>query len=107
MLSRYRVVGLSGTSGGAICALIAWSALTGGDPTRAGRLLDEFWKSNSASTPVEQLMNSWMIWASQLANFLAAPAVSPYDNPAAELALDHLRGLLIEVDRLLHLRRRR
>ena len=39
-------------------------------------------------------MNSWMIWASQLANFLAAPAVSPYDNPAAEFALDHLRGLL-------------
>ena len=31
-------------------------------------------------------MNSWMIWASQLANFLAAPAVSPYDNPAADLA---------------------
>lgn len=94
VLDRYRVVGLSGTSGGAICALIAWTALTGGDPTRAGRMLDDFWKSNSASTPVEALMNSWMIWASQLANFLAAPAVSPYDNPAADLALDHLRGLL-------------
>ena len=94
VLSRYRVVGLSGTSGGAICALIAWSALTGGEPRSAGRMLDAFWKSNSASSPAESLMNSWMIWASQLANFLAAPAVSPYDNPAAEFALDHLRGLL-------------
>ena len=53
VLSRYRVVGLSGTSGGAICALIAWSALTGGDPTSAGRLLEQFWKSNSASSPAE------------------------------------------------------
>lgn len=94
VLSQYRVVGLSGTSGGAICALIAWSALTSDDPTKAGRMLDEFWKNNSASSPAEQFMNSAMIWASQLANFLAAPAVSPYDNPAADLALDHLRGLL-------------
>ena len=39
-------------------------------------------------------MNSAMLWSSQLANFLAAPAVSPYDNPAADFALDHLRGLL-------------
>lgn len=94
VLSRYRVVGLSGTSGGAICALIAWSALTSGNPTRARELLGEFWHNNSASTPVEQLLNSWMLWSSQLANFLAAPAISPYDNPAADFALDHLRGLL-------------
>ena len=94
VLSRYRVVGLSGTSGGAICALIAWSALIGDDPTSAGKRLEEFWKNNSATTPVEQFLNSAMLWSSQLANFLAAPAVSPYDNPAAEFALDHLRGLL-------------
>jgi NTE family protein len=94
VLSRYKIVGLSGTSGGAICALIAWSALNSDDPTRAGRMLDEFWKNNSASSPAEQLLNTWMLWASKLANFLAAPAVSPYDNPGADLALDHLRGLL-------------
>jgi len=94
VLSRYRVVGLSGTSGGAICALIAWSALIGDDPTSAGRRLGEFWKNNSASSPMEQFLNSAMLWSSQLANFLAAPAVSPYDNPAADFALDHLRGLL-------------
>jgi NTE family protein len=94
VLSRYRIVGLSGTSGGAICALIAWSALISEEPTKARQMLDAFWKSNSASTPIEQLLNSWMLWASQLANFLAAPAISPYDNPAADFALDHLRGLL-------------
>ena len=33
-LAGYEVVGLSGTSGGAVCALLAWSALLDGDPRR-------------------------------------------------------------------------
>ena len=32
VLSKYRIVGLSGTSGGAICAMLAWSALIGDEP---------------------------------------------------------------------------
>jgi NTE family protein len=35
-LDGYQVVGLSGTSGGAVCAALAWSALLDGDP-RAGK----------------------------------------------------------------------
>ena len=38
--ANFTVVGLSGTSGGAICALLAWHGLMGGDSVRAGRLLD-------------------------------------------------------------------
>lgn len=94
VLAEYEVVGLSGTSGGAICATIAWTALIDDSPTSARTRLEDFWASNSASSPAEQLLNTWMLWAAQLANFLAAPAISPYDNPAADLALDHLRGLL-------------
>jgi predicted acylesterase/phospholipase RssA len=49
---RYEVVALSGTSGGAICALLAWYALleNGGEgaAVRAARLLDSFWQDNSA-----------------------------------------------------------
>jgi NTE family protein len=77
IMSRYRVVALSGTSGGAICALLAWSALLANDPQRAGRLLAQFWSANSASAPLDRLVNAWILWASQLANFVAAPAVSP------------------------------
>jgi NTE family protein len=58
-LAGYEVVGLSGTSGGAVCALLAWSALLEGDPPAAGRLLEEFWADNSATTPLEQLVNAW------------------------------------------------
>ena len=35
-LAGVEVVGLSGTSGGAVCALLAWSALLDGDPVAAG-----------------------------------------------------------------------
>jgi NTE family protein len=42
-LAGYEVVGLSGTSGGAVCALLAWSALRAGDPAAAGGLLEDFW----------------------------------------------------------------
>ena len=43
VLARHEVVGLSGTSGGAVCALLAWSALRADDPSRAATLLDAFW----------------------------------------------------------------
>src|SRR4051794_41240333 len=51
LLERYDIVGLSGTSGGAVCAWLAWSALGRGEPERAGRLLDAFWRDNSARSP--------------------------------------------------------
>jgi hypothetical protein len=40
-LAGVEVVGLSGTSGGAVCALLAWYALLDDDPARAGKLLEE------------------------------------------------------------------
>src|SRR5919199_5663488 len=54
---RFEVVALSGTSGGAICALLAWYALLrdgGGAATRAAELLDAFWRENSASEPYDR-----------------------------------------------------
>jgi NTE family protein len=92
--SRHEVVGLSGTSGGAICALLAWYGLAGGDTERPGRLLDAFWRDNSATGPSEQLLNSWTLWAGALQDVVAMPAVSPYDNPVAAAAATELRQLL-------------
>jgi NTE family protein len=94
LLERYEIVGLSGTSGGAVCAWLAWSALGRGEPERAGRLLDAFWRDNSARSPYAQLVNTWVAWASSLQNVVATPAVSPYDNPFAGTALDDFRALL-------------
>src|SRR3954447_25954870 len=60
-LDEYRVVGLSGTSGGAVCALLAWSALLDGDPRAGKERLEGFWADNAAGGPVETAINAWML----------------------------------------------
>ena len=90
----YEVVGLSGTSGGAVCALLAWHHLLRNDPVGASEALDAFWLDNSATAPHEQLVNQWTIWASKLQNFVATPAVSPYYNPFSAVGLDEFRRML-------------
>ena len=82
VMADHKIVALSGTSGGAICALLAWSALVDGEPEKAESLLHGFWSDNSASTLPERMLNWWVLWAGQMANYVATPAVSPYVNPA-------------------------
>ncbi len=90
----YQFVGISGTSGGAVCALLAWSALRADDPKEAARLLMQFWADNAATGPVEQVVNAWTVWASVLQGVGALPVVSPYDTPVSVTALDEFRKLL-------------
>jgi NTE family protein len=94
-LTGYEVAGLSGTSGGAVCALLAWYALLDDDPVGAGRLLNQFWTDNSARAPMEMLVNSWIQWASGWQDFgVTAPAVSPYHSPAAVMGADQFCQML-------------
>ncbi|MBA2715081.1 MAG: patatin-like phospholipase family protein, partial [Rubrobacteraceae bacterium] len=80
-LRSNELVGLSGTSGGAVCALLAWYHLLGDDAAGAAEALEAFWRDNSATAPHEQVVNNWLLWASNLQNFVTTPAVSPYYNP--------------------------
>jgi NTE family protein len=103
VLQRYRVVALSGTSGGAICALLAWYGLLDEDPSLAGRLLEEFWADNSASGPYERLLNAWALWGGTLQNFFVTPTLSPYANPFSSVWMDEIRSMLlrrVDFDRL-------
>jgi predicted acylesterase/phospholipase RssA len=55
--ARTALVAISGTSGGAISALLGWYGfITGGAP-EAGRRLDAFWQGNSALGLVESTVN--------------------------------------------------
>lgn len=45
---KYDIVALSGTSGGAICALLTWYGLLTNDRDKAIKLLDSFWTEISA-----------------------------------------------------------
>ncbi len=56
----FEIVSLSGTSGGALCASLAWYALKLGDQPVQQRLL-EFWQDNTAQTYQERLFNDFAI----------------------------------------------
>src|SRR3954468_1497801 len=54
---QHRIVARPGTSGGAVCALLAWYGLLTGGAAEAGRLLERFWRANSATTLSDRLVN--------------------------------------------------
>lgn len=64
---RYDLVAFSGTSGGAVCALLVWYALIKhgkgkAGAREAGHLLEKFWvEDNAAKDPLERMLNDWLI----------------------------------------------
>lgn len=97
VLEDYEFVGLSGTSGGAVCALMAWSALLQGRPEEARARLQRFWSANSTSLPVERLVNSMMLWGARVTESFTMPAFSPYDSFLSAWSREHLRTLVRSV----------
>src|SRR6478672_11041307 len=55
------IVALSGTSGGALCASLAWDGLLRGDRGRSIQKLGAFWEAMGASSPVEQITNQMVM----------------------------------------------
>jgi len=80
---KYEVVTLSGNSGGAICAFLAWYAL-----------LDSFWSGSSADTFHEKFVNDWFVWTNRLEGAVVLPAVSPYNTYLSSWTQDQLREML-------------
>ncbi len=81
--SRYQVHGFSGTSGGALCAAIAWYGLLLGDPRRGSQLLESFWQQMSATKLPDLLANQFLVWLERSRNVLPTPEPSPYQLPTA------------------------
>ncbi|WP_208104414.1 patatin-like phospholipase family protein [Geodermatophilus obscurus] len=100
----HRVVALSGTSGGAVCALLAWYGLLTGGAAEAGRLLERFWKANAATTLSGKLANAWLVGLARLEGRVTLPTVSPYLYPdLAGPAFTDLLTRHVDVDRLARL----
>lgn len=74
-----KLVGISGTSGGGLCALLAWYGLLQGGADQACRKLDAFWHSNCAQTTGETLWNGATIAATSALPFELS--FSPYVSP--------------------------
>ena len=75
------VVALSGTSGGAMCAALAWDGLLRGDPQLASQKLQKFWEAIAASEPWDKILNQTMLNLVSLRNHMVLPEVSPYHLP--------------------------
>ncbi|MFC7226726.1 ester cyclase [Salinirubellus salinus] len=95
----FDVVGLSGTSGGAICAFTAWYALASesGSEGRveARRLLRQVWDDIAVDSPPERFVNALGVGLARTQGMgVPMPSVSPYDTPASELGRGTMRRTL-------------
>lgn len=91
---RADIVGLSGTSGGAICALLSWYGRVHPehDP---GTLLVDFWADLAAHQPAHRFANAAVQWGIGLARMgVPLPEQSPYHSPGARWGQQELRNLL-------------
>jgi NTE family protein len=88
----YRIRALSGTSGGAICALLAWYGLAQDDWPGGIKRLEAFWADNAAREPWDAAVNQWLMALAWWRDFVAFPEVSPYDYPP--WAEERLRAML-------------
>lgn len=93
-LSAHPIVGVSGTSGGAICATLVWFALREGNRARAVTLLEEFWADNAATSPADRSLNAMALLAGFAQGYGMLPAISPYHLPAPSFGLDVFRAML-------------
>jgi NTE family protein len=95
---HHEVMALSGTSGGAICAFLAWYAFLENEGAeaagKAAALLDSYWRDNSASDPYARYLNDWTVWMSRVEGATALVEVSPYDSPLASKIREQLRRTL-------------
>jgi NTE family protein len=90
--ARYAVIGLSGTSGGAICAALAWYGLLTHHPEDGVRRLDAFWADNMADSVWDRLANDWLVTVNRLRGRVPIPDISPYWAPP--VGQERLRRML-------------
>jgi NTE family protein len=82
---RFELVGLSGTSGGAMYASLVWVGMLTGGPDEACARLEHFWTDLEVHDYLDAAVNFWSVW---LARLPVSAEVSPYAyEPIAETAL--------------------
>ena len=86
------LVALSGTSGGALCAALAWDGLVRGEPQQGIDKLQSFWHAMAATEPWDQLANHALMSMMTARDMMVLPEVSPYHMPP--WGEDYLRSVL-------------
>jgi NTE family protein len=102
---KFELVGISGTSGGALCATLIWYAIRKNETPIWRRLID-FWQDNTAQTWAEWMINDAIIgWMRQvnggtLASFQTSPGM-PLIQAMAHLATRAFRPEFVDLKALL------
>jgi NTE family protein len=98
LVRRYELVALSGTSGGAVCAALAWAGLVargaGGGSGDARMRLYEFWRELAAEGIFDGAVNAFTVAASRMpgvADFTPQPFISPAEASLRHLLQKHVR----------------
>ena len=81
----FDVVGISGTSGGAVCATLLWYSYLKGERPIWTRMM-EFWKDNTAQGAIEHAINQFIVGSLRLVNSGMMPTfqISP-SSPAMQI----------------------
>ncbi len=92
--SQYELVAISGTSGGAACALLSWYGRVHPDH-EPRELLSSFWADLAASEPIDRMSNSFVQLNMELRRMgVPLPELSPTYSPGARWGQNELRRLL-------------
>ncbi len=95
---RFELVALSGTSGGAMCASLAWAGMQTGGPDEACARLTRFWGDLEVHDPADAAVNFWSVW---LARLPVSVEISPYAyEPVAETTLRALLRKHLDLESL-------
>src|SRR3954467_2891659 len=95
---RFELAAISGTSGGAVCASLAWAGLIAEGPNDALRRLQGFWNDLEVRDVLDAWTNFWSVW---LARAPITAEVSPYAYvPIAEPRLRELLAAHLALARL-------
>jgi NTE family protein len=88
------IVALTGTSGGAICASLAWDGLVRRNVQQGIDRLQQFWETIAANEPLDRMVNHSMLAMMGLRELMVLPEVSPYQLPT--WGEDKFRAILAE-----------
>lgn len=88
---EYEIAALSGTSGGAMCAALAWDGLRREDPEGAIDRLEGFWDDIAAKSPWERFGNDWSLWSGRMTSEFGSFGVSPYRHSVSTAARRQLQ----------------
>lgn len=93
--SDARLVGISGTSGGAFNALAAWYGLVTGDESKAAGTLSNLWDDLMARSAGDKWVNQWLLTLNRMQSTgTPLPQFSPYQLPGSDLGKDRIRAVL-------------